>query len=201
MGTLLIVSAPSGAGKTTLIRELLEREPNLTFSISHTTRPMRLGEVDGKDYYFVSDQEFDRMIREEEFAEWAFIHNHRYGTTIKEIKRLFAEGKDIVFDVDYHGNRALKRSFPEAISVLILPPTMQELKRRIMNRCSEDENSLKIRLKNARIDIALGSEYQFIVVNDRLEDAVDDLRAILRAGRLRAIFASSLLKRLVSEVI
>jgi len=198
-GLLIIISAPSGVGKTTLIRRLLEYDDRFVFAVSHTTRPMREGEKDGVDYYFVSDKEFDRMIGAGEFAEWAWVHGHRYGTSLKEIRRIQSSGRDCIFEVDFQGGRALMRIFPEALSIFILPPSMKEVKTRLIKRHSDSVEDMAKRIANARVEIATAFEYRYCVVNDVLDRAFEELLCIIEAERHRSKRFTSLIRELCKE--
>lgn len=198
-GLLIVISAPSGVGKTTLIRRLLREEPSCTFAVSHTTRPPRPGEKDGVDYYFVSESDFDRMIGASEFLEWAVVHSHRYGTSRAEVERLRAQGRDVVFEVDYQGGRALMRHFPESVSIFVLPPSMAEVRRRLAERGTDSPDEVALRLRNARVEIATAFEYRYAVVNDEVGRALGDIRTILAAERLASARAKTLIRALVSE--
>ena len=182
---MLILGAPSGAGKSTVAQRLFEVEPALSLSVSHTTRPPRRGEVDGVAYHFTSDATFDRMVAEGAFAEWAHVHAHRYGTSRAEIERLWAEGREILFDIDVQGASQLVRAYPSAVTVFMLPPSPAELERRLRGRGSEAEELVRLRLANARKEVAASAMYEFLVLNDDLGRAVADFRAILRAARCR----------------
>lgn len=198
-GLLVIFSAPSGAGKSTLIHRLMEEEPSLAFAVSHTTRPPRPGERDGEDYYFVSDVAFDHMLRQRSFVEWAWVHGHRYGTSRQEVDRLLRSGREVIFDVDFQGGRALMRRFPEAVSLFILPPSLAEVHRRLLGRGTNSPEEIALRLRNARVEIAVAGEYRYAVVNDHLDRALDDIRTILRAERLRSRRVAGLVRALVAE--
>ena len=198
-GLLLVLSAPSGAGKSTIIGRLLAHEPTLAFSVSHTTRPPRTGEVDGVDYHFASDEAFDRMLAADGFAEWANVHGRRYGTSLDEVRRLQSLGRDVIFDVDFQGGRALMRRFPEAVAVFVLPPSLAEVKRRLVARGTDNGDTIALRLQNARVELATAGEYRYAVTNDDLDRAVDDVRAILRAERLRAARQADRVRALVAE--
>ena len=198
-GLLVIISAPSGAGKTTLIQRLLAADSNCTFSISHTTREPRQGETNGVHYHFVSDSEFDRMIAVGEFAEWALVHGHRYGTSLAEVERLTSAGHDVIFDVDTQGARALMRRFRHAVSIFILPPSMALMRQRLIDRGTDDPATIALRLHNARTEIAICSEYGFSVVNDDLDTAVIDLQTILKAARLATRQAAQRIRGLLAE--
>lgn len=196
---LLIVSSPSGAGKTTLCRMLLAEYDDIGFSISHTTRSPRQGEVDGQDYHFVDDAGFDQMIEQEQFIEWAHVHGNRYGTSHAEIRAAAAAGKDLVFDVDYQGARQIKEHYPDAVGVFVLPPTIEELRRRLWSRGTETEGALKRRFKAALDEIAQHELFDYLVVNDDAEAAYrDGLRAILLAERNRRGRVSHLAEKLLS---
>lgn len=183
---LLIISSPSGAGKTTLTRDLLHRFPELTFSVSHTTRKPRPNEVDGRDYHFVSREEFTQRVAEHAFAEWAEVHGNLYGTALAELERCRREGRrGIVFDIDYQGARQIKARRDDAISVFVLPPTMEELKERLRRRASDDESTIERRYKNAQLEIAHYGLFDYVIVNDQLEDAKARLRSIVLAEQSR----------------
>ena len=182
---LIIVSSPSGAGKTTLCKRLLAEFPDIRFSISHTTRIPRSNEVDGRDYIFTDKETFDKMVDEEQFVEWAHVHGNRYGTSHGEIRAAAAQGVDLIFDVDYQGAQQIKSNYPEAIGVFILPPSINELKLRLNARGTETPESLEQRFKAALGEIAHYQEFDYLLVNDNVEHAYDRLRAILLAERIR----------------
>ena len=182
---LVILSSPSGAGKSTLAARLIH-DPDLTgyhFSISHTTRASRGEEVDGRDYWFVTEEEFDRIGSLDGFAEHATVHGHRYGTSLAEMERISAipGARGIVFDIDWQGARDLRRRFPLALAVFILPPGHEELRQRLTRRGTEDEESLVVRLGNATMEIAHHREFDQVIVNDDLDRAYGDLRSIVIA--------------------
>lgn len=196
---LLIVSSPSGAGKTTLCRKLLAEYDDIRFSISHTTRTARQGEVDGQDYHFIDDAGFDAMVEQELFIEWAHVHGNRYGTAHAEIRAAAAEGKDLVFDVDYQGARQIKQHYPDAIGVFVLPPSIEELRCRLWSRGTDAEDALKRRFKAALEEIAQHELFDYLVVNDNVEAAYrDGLRAILLAERQRRERVAHLAEKLLS---
>jgi guanylate kinase len=179
---LLIVSSPSGAGKTTLTRRLLQEFPEFRFSVSHTTRKPRSNEVDGRDYHFVSEETFRKMIRDGGFAEWAQVHGNLYGTNVSEIDQAREGGKSgVLFDVDYQGARQIKEKFPDAIGVFILPPSMEELRRRLEGRGSDDAASRQRRFEKAREEIEHYPFFDYMIVNDDLERALRELRGIVLA--------------------
>ena len=183
---LLILSAPSGTGKTTLARRLLGQNPGAIFSVSYTTRAPRGAERDGIDYHFVDDQTFARMAEAGGFIEHAEVHGHLYGTPRSVVTQARANGVLAVFDIDVQGGEAIKLRHPEAVRVLILPPSLQELERRLRSRSTDDEPTVRRRLDLARQELQRALAYEYWVVNDDLERASEDLSAIVRAERCRA---------------
>ncbi len=183
---LLIISSPSGAGKTTLTRKLLEAFPDFTFSVSHTTRLPRSGEVDGQDYHFVDVEQFRAHIRENSFAEWAEVHGNLYGTSLAELERSRKEGKrGIVFDVDYQGARQIKARLPQAVGVFILPPSLDALHRRLQKRATDSEEVIERRYQKAQLEIEHYLFFDYLIVNDQVEEAAAHLRGIVHAERSR----------------
>ena len=197
---LLIVSSPSGAGKTTLTRRLLQEFSEFRFSVSHTTRQPRANEVDGQDYHFIDEKSFRQIIDENGFAEWAEVHGNLYGTSVTEIDLARAAGKSgVLFDVDYQGARQIKEKFPHAIGVFILPPSMEELRRRLDGRGSDDADSRRLRFDRAREEIGHYPFFDYMIVNDELQRALTELRGIVLAEGCRqwriAAKAESLLQQ------
>jgi guanylate kinase len=197
---LLIISSPSGAGKTTLTRRLLQEFPEFRFSVSHTTRKPRSNEVDGRDYHFIDEHAFREIIDHNGFAEWAEVHGNLYGTSMAEIERARVEGKrGVLFDIDYQGARQIKEKFPHAIGVFILPPSMEELRRRLEQRGSDDAESRQRRFQKAREEIEHYRLFDYMIVNDDLQGALAQLRGIVLAESCRqwriAPKAESLLQR------
>lgn len=184
-GVLVIVSSPSGAGKTTLTRRLLEEfEGQLEFSVSYTTRPMRAGEVDGRDYWFVDVDTFEGMVKRGEFAEHAYVHGNRYGTAQAPIDTALAAGRDIIFDVDFQGGAALSTRWPkDSLKIFILPPSMEALELRLRQRATDAQEVIERRLRKAREELEHFNEYQHLIVNDELERAYAVLRAIYLTRR------------------
>jgi guanylate kinase len=183
---LVIISSPSGAGKTTLTKDLLARFPKLTFSVSHTTRKPRATEVDGRDYRFVSREEFARLVDAQAFAEWAEVHGNLYGTSLEEIERCRREGRSgLVFDIDYQGARQINAKRPDAIGVFVLPPSMQELRERLRRRAADDEATIERRFRNAQREIEHYGLFDYVIINDDLEDAKDRLRAVVLSEQFR----------------
>lgn len=198
-GLLVIISAPSGAGKSTIIRKVLAADANCRFAVSHTTRKMREGETNGIDYYFVDRPQFEKMADAGQFAEWAEVHSNLYGTSKAEIDRLASQGIDVVFEVDYQGGRSLMRLYPEAVSIFVLPPSMAEVRKRLTLRGTDDEATIKLRLHNARVEIATAGEYRFIVTNDELDNAVYDVMKIISVERMRSTAYAAIIRELVAE--
>jgi len=185
-GLLIVISAPSGTGKTTLSHMLLREFPNMEFSVSYTTRKPRNGEINGRDYWFVDRETFEKMIEEGNFLEWAEVYGHLYGTSKSQVIKALSEGKDVLLDIDTQGALNVKKNFPEAVLIFILPPSLRELKRRLESRGTDDEETIKKRLKIAREEIRRAPLYDYVVVNDVLEIAFDNLRSIIKAEKCRA---------------
>jgi len=185
-GDIFVISAPSGTGKTTLVRLLLSRFPTLSFSISYTTRLPRPGEVNGQHYFFVSEREFKKSIAKGEMLEWAKVYGHYYGTPLTFVQEKIAAGKDIVLDIDIQGAQAVKKKMPEAILIFLIPPSWNELQRRITSRSSDSPEEIKKRLEAAKKEILAAREFDYIVINDVLEDALKELVSIIQATKARA---------------
>lgn len=185
-GVLLIVSSPSGAGKTSLCRRLMADHGDLTLSISATTRAIRPGEEDGRDYHFVSDAEFDRLVADDQLLEWADVHGFRYGSPRKPVFDALAAGDDVLFDIDWQGARDIARACPqEAVRVFILPPSIEELRRRLVTRSQDSEAIIERRVANARGEIAHYGEYDYVFVNDDFDRSYAELAHIYHAERSR----------------
>jgi guanylate kinase len=182
---LLVLSAPSGGGKSTLAQAVIERTPNLARAITCTTRPQRPGEQDGRDYYFLSLAEFDRRRQAGEFLEWAPVHGHFYGTLRREVERLCGGGCDVLLVIDYQGAAALRRQQVAATYIFVLPPSLAELERRLRARNVDDEAALRRRLAIAPREMAHYADYDYVIVNDDLEAATRQLQAIVLAERCR----------------
>jgi len=183
-GILLVVAGPSGVGKGTMIAGLRERHPRVEWSISCTTREPREGEVDGRDYHFVGHEEFARMRREGELLEWAVVHGtHFYGTPRGPVVDALEHGRDIVLEIDFQGARSVRHALPEAVLVFVAPPSAQALTDRLAGRNTEDADAVARRLRSARVEFAHIGMFQFLIVNDVLEDAVDALEAIYVAEK------------------
>jgi guanylate kinase len=200
-GTLFIVAAPSGAGKSTLVNALLEREPDISLSVSHTTRPSRPGEQYGRHYYFVERAEFEREIAEGVFLEHAEVHGNFYGTSRTTVQDLLQQGRDVLLEIDWQGAAQIRKAKPDCVSVFILPPSRTELERRLRGRGSDSAEVIERRLRNSRGEIAHAHEFDFIIVNDRFEDALDGLQAIARAVRQRSGLQCQRHENLIRELL
>jgi guanylate kinase len=181
-GRLFVVAAPSGAGKTSLVRALMEREPGLRFSISYTTRRQRPREQHGRDYFFVDREEFDRMVEAGEFLEHAQVFDNRYGTARRVVEEALAAGQDLILEIDWQGARQVRAALPECVSVFILPPSRVELERRLRGRGTDSEEVIRRRLRDAASDMTHWDEFDYVVVNDDFDKALGELCAIV-AGR------------------
>jgi guanylate kinase len=183
-GILLVVSSPSGAGKTTLCRRLMAEFSRITFSVSYTTRPRRQNEREGIDYHFVDDAAFSAMVSEDAFAEWARVHGHRYGTSRATVEENLAAGRDLLFDIDWQGGQALNSKYPdETVMVFVLPPTLEELASRLKRRGTDSAEVVERRLAKAKEELSHYGEYHYLLPNVDLEEAYQDLRAIYKAAR------------------
>lgn len=182
----MVLSAPSGAGKATLLRKLRERDAAIATTVSATTRAPRTGEVDGQDYHFLSEDKFQQLLNEDAFVEWAEVHGRRYGTLKTELDRCLLSGHHVILELDVEGNRSITKLRDDVVSVFLMPPSLEELEKRLRLRATDADESIALRLKNAAAEMAARFEYDYIVVNDNAEDATEDLHAILRAEQCRA---------------
>ncbi|MBZ4645285.1 MAG: guanylate kinase [Petroclostridium sp.] len=193
-GLLLVVSGPSGAGKGTICKALIEKNPNVVLSVSATTRAPRNGEIEGVSYYFKSEQQFKEMIANDELLEWAAFCSNYYGTPKKYVEKMLQEGKDVILEIDVQGALKVRSKYPEGIYIFILPPSMEELKSRITNRGTESQEVINERLNTARLEFTHINKYNYIIINDRLEDAVKDLEAIIIAEKCRIERSQEIIK-------
>ncbi|MHB1272663.1 MAG: guanylate kinase [Rhodanobacter sp.] len=200
-GTLFIVAAPSGAGKSSLVNALLERDSAISLSVSYTTRAPRPGEQYGRHYYFVERGEFEREIAEGIFLEHAQVHGNLYGTSRTEVQALLAQGRDVLLEIDWQGAEQIRLSKPDCVSVFILPPSRAELERRLRGRGSDSAEVIERRLINSREEISHAHEFDFILINDEFERALDDLQAIVRAVRQRSALQWRRHEALIAELL
>ena len=184
-GNLYVVAAPSGTGKSSLVKSLLEVDSRMEVSVSHTTRAPRGQEVHGREYYFVSNDEFDRMVDNQQFIEWAHVHNNRYGTSRKAIEDKIGAGADVVLEIDYQGALQIRKVFANAVLIFILPPSWDELRARLLRRAEDDEATIELRLRNAQEEVAYVDAFDFVIINELFERALFDLKAIAHAQRLK----------------
>jgi guanylate kinase len=199
-GLLIVVSSPSGAGKTTLCRRLMEDYPEIMFSVSYTTRPKRRGEEEGVDYHFVDEVTFEKMAERGEFAEWAEVFQHRYGTTVEAVRQALEGGRHVLFDIDYQGGRQLKAKFEkEAVMVFVLPPTLDELEARLRKRDTDAPDVIERRLAKAKDELKQYGLYQYLIVNDDLPRAYERLRAIYLASQCTIDRTGPIAESLVKE--
>lgn len=184
-GNLYVVAAPSGTGKSSLVKALLEVDSRMELSVSHTTRAPRGQEVHGREYYFVSQEDFDRMVAHNAFVEWALVHNNRYGTSRKAIEEKIAAGVDIVLEIDFQGALQIKAQFANAVLIFILPPSWPELRSRLMRRAEDSEDVIDLRMQNAADEVAYVDKFDFVIINESFDRALFDLKAIAHAQRLK----------------
>jgi guanylate kinase len=184
-GKLFVVAAPSGAGKSSLVKALLELDSHVQPSVSHTTRAPRGQEQHGREYFFVSESEFDAMVETGAFVEWANVHNHRYGTSKKAIEERMAQGADVILEIDFQGAVQIKKIFANAISIFILPPSWEELRARLERRGEDSPEVIELRLKNAAIEVAQVQQFDFVIINELFDRALFDLKAIVHSQRLK----------------
>ncbi|MGQ0792849.1 MAG: guanylate kinase [Deltaproteobacteria bacterium] len=184
-GILFVISGPSGSGKTTLAKQVVPKLGNLKFSVSCTTRPPRAGEIDGVDYRFVSEGEFDSMAQNGEFAEWAYVHGNRYGTPLEELRKSVSLGVDLALDIDAQGAKALRDRFTGGVYIFISPPTMTVLEERLTSRKTDSPLVIIQRLENAKREMREVKFYDYIIINDALGEALADLESVIRAKRCR----------------
>ena len=184
-GNLFVVAAPSGAGKSSLVKALMELDSQVTHSVSHTTRKPRGQEVHGREYFFITDSEFDRLIEQDAFLEWAHVHGHRYGTSKETIESKITDGHDVVLEIDFQGALQIKGVFPGVVMIFILPPSWEELKSRLERRGEDSPGVIQLRLQNAADEMAQASQFDFVIINEVFERALFDLKAVVHAQRLK----------------
>ena len=184
-GNLFVVAAPSGAGKSSLVKALMELDSRVQPSVSHTTRAPRGQEKHGREYYFASPEEFDSMVAQDAFVEWANVHNNRYGTSKKAIEERMAQGADIVLEIDFQGAIQIKNVFSNAICIFILPPSWEELRSRLQRRGEDQPDTIELRMKNAQDEVSHAGKFDFVIINELFDRALFDLKAIVHAQRLK----------------
>jgi guanylate kinase len=184
-GNLFVVAAPSGAGKSSLVKALMELDSRVVPSVSHTTRAPRGQELHGREYYFVSKESFNQMVIQDSFLEWAMVHGNRYGTSKQAIEQRMAQGADVVLEIDFQGAVQVKRIFPNAVLIFILPPSWEELRSRLEQRAEDSADVIELRLQNAATEMNHAREFDFVIINALFEQALFDLKAIVHAQRLK----------------
>lgn len=198
-GFLFVISGPAGTGKGTVCKEILKRNKDIVFSVSATTRKPRVGEVDGVNYFFIDKEKFEIMVENEEFLEYAYVHTNYYGTPKDFVLEKVNQGEIVLLEIDVQGAMQVKENFSEAVFVFLLPPTMEELKNRIVKRGTETEEDINRRFENAFKELDFVGKYDYFVINDVLEDAVNDIEVIIRAEKLRVKRHSDIKDRIISE--
>jgi guanylate kinase len=186
-GNLFVVAAPSGAGKSSLVKALRSFDARVYPSVSHTTRAPRGQEKHGREYFFASEQEFDAMVANNAFVEWANVHGKRYGTSKKGIEDRLTSGEDVLLEIDYQGALQVRESFPQAVLIFILPPSWEELRSRLENRGEDAPEVIEVRMKNAEVEMAQVEKFDFVIINELFESALFDLKAIIHAQRLKYV--------------
>lgn len=200
-GRLYVIAAPSGAGKTSLVKALMAREPRLRFSVSYTTRKPRANEIDGRDYHFISPDRFQEMIERGEFLEHAQVYDNFYGTGVQAVRDALAAGGLVLLEIDWQGARQVRDRQPDARTIFILPPTRQTLEDRLKARSTDSEAVIQRRLHDARRDIGHWTEFDFVVINDRFDQAVEDLHAVVRERGDPLVAARPDVERLAAELL
>ncbi len=180
-GKLVAIAAPSGSGKTTIAREILTRNPSLSFSVSATTRSKRSGEVEGRDYFFLTAEEFKKKIDAGEFVEWEQVYGHYYGTMKREVDRALQSGKNLLFDVDVNGALSIRRQYPDTLLIFLLPPSMEALQQRLKGRRTEDPSTIARRLERVPMELEKGMQFDHQIVNDELSRAIEEVQRIVHA--------------------
>ena len=184
-GNLFVVAAPSGAGKSSLVKALMELDAGVQPSVSHTTRAARGQEFHGREYFFIANEEFDRMVADQAFLEWAHVHGNRYGTSRATIEEKIAKGMDVILEIDFQGAVQIKKIFANAVLIFILPPSMEELRSRLQRRGEDSPEVIELRLENAAQEMAKAHEFDFVIINQLFDQALFDLKAIVHAQRLK----------------
>lgn len=199
MGCLFIVSAPSGTGKTSLVRALLKIDSRLKLSISHTSRPRRSKETNGQDYHFVDESEFKRMSKQGDFLESAEVYGNFYGTSQKWIREAMADGHDILLEIDCQGAKQVRQIFPQAVAIFILPPSLDALATRLKDRAQDDHAVIQRRLAAAREEVSYIRDFDYVIINNELDEATQDLVSIVRAERLKGVLQRETYQSLIQQ--
>ena len=201
IGTLYVIAAPSGAGKTSLVKALTESTPDISVSVSHTTRSMRLGESDGVEYHFVEHRVFEDLVKAGSFLEYAQVFDHCYGTSRTEVVRRLSQGSDVILEIDWQGARQVRQAMPESVSIFILPPSRVTLEQRLKARGQDSDNIITRRMRDAVNEISHYDEFDYLVVNDDFGRALSDLQTIVRSRRLRRPVQQHQLAGLLAELL
>ena len=201
IGTLYVISAPSGAGKTSLVKALLEKTPNIAVSVSHTTRAMREGEQNGVDYHFVEKTEFEKMVEESAFLEHAQVFDNYYGTAVANIEATLKQSDDVILEIDWQGAEQVRKQLPYAVNIFILPPSQAALEERLRGRGQDSDEIIARRMRDAKSETSHYSEYDYLVVNDSFEDALAELKSIVLTRRCRFGAQSERLSALLQELL
>ena len=198
-GTLFVVSSPSGGGKGTIIRHVLDVVENLSYSVSYTTRAPRQGEVDGREYFFISRETFDEMVVAREFLEWACVHGNFYGTSKKQIMEETAAGSDIILEVDVQGAASVRQLLMDSVSIFILPPSYEVLRQRLIRRGTDSPEELEVRLRNAPVELKQYSAFDYVIINDEIDRASAQLASIIYAERARCMRQEPLVREVIQK--
>ncbi len=198
-GTLFVVSSPSGGGKGTIIREVLDVVPNLSYSVSFTTRAPRPGELNGREYFFISREVFDEMVAAGEFLEWACVHGNYYGTAKRQVTEETAAGVDIVLEVDVQGAASVRQLLLDSVSIFILPPSYEVLKERLIARGTDSPEELEVRLRNAPVELRQYSAFDYVIINDEVDRAAAQLASIIYAERARCVRQENLVRKVIEK--
>ena len=200
-GQLLIISAPSGAGKTSLIKALVEQEPRVEVSVSHTTRPQRPGEAEGVNYFFITTEAFHEMRDAGAFFESAEVFGHYYGTSLNQLESRLAEGADVILEIDWQGAQQVRQLLPDSAWLFILPPSIEALKTRLQNRAQDNADTIELRMRSARDEMSHWHEADYLIINDNFDSALEELRALVRSLRLRTDQQQSALHDLIDDLL